>query len=54
MKQRFTVRKHPHQKGYWCVWDRLEDRVLGHVRASKFDVTDQCKHFNRLERKVSA
>lgn len=53
MKQRFTVRKHPQYKGYWCVWDRVENRERGHFRASKFDVTNQCKYFNLREKAVS-
>lgn len=56
MKTRFTVRKHPTlgKQGYWCVWDRVENRVRGHVRWSKEDVQNQCMHFNRREKAVSA
>lgn len=46
MKLRFSVRKHPKWIGYWCVWDREEDRIRGHVRSYKPDIQNQCKHFN--------
>lgn len=53
MKKRFTVRKHPKYVGYWCVWDLVENLVRGHVRCSKEDVTNQCKHFNIREKAVA-
>ena len=51
MKQRFTVRKHPLNKYNFCVWDRVENKVVRSY-PELFSAKSLCKYMRSQEKKA--